>query len=1004
MTGNHFQLITLGRLAIVAPPGGDDAGLDRQRRKLAVLAVLALACAPLSRDTLVEMFWGDEEEARARHSLSDALSHLRRVLGREAITTRRADVALAAEVPLAVDARELREAATRGDDLRVLELYAGPFLDAVYVGGSPAFEQWVERERRALERLFHAASERRCEALLAEESWAECAAVAGRWLDSDPLSMDAALTLLLALRGDGSREGGLRALRRWEALRARLVREMGVEPDPAVSALAERIRAEIGVAESPPPDPAPAALPERADEPESLTLPPAPRTLPDAETIVTTGPRPRPRGRGRWRARRAPMAAAVALGAILLIGALLASGRREAVETAAGGAAVAVFPFAVYGAEEFAYLEEGMVDLLSNNLDGVAGLRTLDPRAVLGASSAAGAGRPDAQRGARLAEALGAEHYVVGTVVEAGGHLRITATLHRGAAGAPPVRAYAEGEADRLFSLVDALTTRLVADRLQRMGGRVVGTAALTTPSIEALKSYLEGERHWRALRLIDAVDALRRATAHDSTFALAWYRLGMASSWEGRVEVAEEAMDRAARHGTRLAERDRSLILAYRDIVARDLPSAERRYRAVIADYPADVEAWSGLGEVWFHANAWRGGSMTESRPAWESVLRLEPNNVGAAWHLAYVAARQGRAAELDSLLSHIGPTVSGDAALSVRAIRAAALGGRQDRAALIPALRDADDFSVVLALWRAAVATEDLGATLELSEPLTDRSRPREVRAVGHALRAQLRLGRGEIRRARAELDVLERLDPVGGRELRALLLAHPLLPARRADLERARAAILEEEARPGERLLSPADLWVNVHADAHPTLRLYLAGLLSARLGDAPATRRFAAELAAAGETTDVGHLRRSLARGVEAHLRWEQGDPAGALRVLESGPDVVDFGTARVSPFFARSRERFMRAELLRQTGREEEALGWYQGLAEVYPPDAPYLAPSHLMRAAILARRGDHEGAADHLARFLHLYRDADPELHPLVDGARRDLARLRTSAGRAPAP
>ena len=35
----------------------------------------------LPRDVLVEMFWGDQDEARARHSLDNALSHFRRVLG-----------------------------------------------------------------------------------------------------------------------------------------------------------------------------------------------------------------------------------------------------------------------------------------------------------------------------------------------------------------------------------------------------------------------------------------------------------------------------------------------------------------------------------------------------------------------------------------------------------------------------------------------------------------------------------------------------------------------------------------------------------------------------------------------------------------------------------------------------------------------------------------------------------------------------------------------------------
>src|ERR671939_1649306 len=93
--GNNFRLITLGRIALVDLRGEEDATLSKRRLKLALLVVLALARRPLSRDALVEMFWGEQDEERARHSLSDALSHLRRVLGRDAVTMHHADVALA---------------------------------------------------------------------------------------------------------------------------------------------------------------------------------------------------------------------------------------------------------------------------------------------------------------------------------------------------------------------------------------------------------------------------------------------------------------------------------------------------------------------------------------------------------------------------------------------------------------------------------------------------------------------------------------------------------------------------------------------------------------------------------------------------------------------------------------------------------------------------------------------------------------------------------------------
>src|SRR5687767_6746469 len=89
---NDFRLLTLGRLALVGPNGAEDESLKTRRLKLALLTVVAMSRRPQSRDALIGMFWGDQDEARARHSLSDALSHLRRVLGSRALITDRSAI------------------------------------------------------------------------------------------------------------------------------------------------------------------------------------------------------------------------------------------------------------------------------------------------------------------------------------------------------------------------------------------------------------------------------------------------------------------------------------------------------------------------------------------------------------------------------------------------------------------------------------------------------------------------------------------------------------------------------------------------------------------------------------------------------------------------------------------------------------------------------------------------------------------------------------------------
>jgi len=102
-------------------------------RHLAVLTVIALASKPIPRDSLVAMFWGGEEESRARHSLSNALSGLRAVLGQGAITARRDHIALDDDARIEIDATQFSAACESRDDARAVSLYTGAFLDAVHV-------------------------------------------------------------------------------------------------------------------------------------------------------------------------------------------------------------------------------------------------------------------------------------------------------------------------------------------------------------------------------------------------------------------------------------------------------------------------------------------------------------------------------------------------------------------------------------------------------------------------------------------------------------------------------------------------------------------------------------------------------------------------------------------------------------------------------------------------------------------------------------------------------
>jgi TolB-like protein len=92
--------------------------------------------------------------------------------------------------------------------------------------------------------------------------------------------------------------------------------------------------------------------------------------------------------------------------------------------------AVAVMPFTFRGDDRFAYLGDGMVDLLSKALDGAGELRAVDPYALLSYLDQRDARRLDPQRGRSLAAHFGAGLFVLGNIIEAGGQLRVDAALY----------------------------------------------------------------------------------------------------------------------------------------------------------------------------------------------------------------------------------------------------------------------------------------------------------------------------------------------------------------------------------------------------------------------------------------------------------------------------------------------------------------------------------------------------------------------------------------------
>jgi tetratricopeptide (TPR) repeat protein len=623
---------------------------------------------------------------------------------------------------------------------------------------------------------------------------------------------------------------------------------------------------------------------------------------------------------------------------------------------------------------------------LSASLDGAGQLRSLHPTAYLARMSREGTVALEPRRARDWARRLGAELYVLGDIVATTDRVQVSAALYDQRRAEPIAQSTVEGETAEVFQLVDRLAADLIASRYGEPHQRLTRVAAATTGSLPAFKAYVAGENAYQAGRYTDAMEALSRAVSIDSTFALAYYRLSDAADRAGRAEEAQRSAEQALRYRDRLSERERRLIEAQHTWRQGRSEDAERLGRSLVADYPDDIEAWLLLAEILVHGNPLRGRSSVEARPALEQVLEHDPDNGEALIQLARIASIEGKRGDVDSLIRRVHASIQGSEVVETRAFRAFALGDRPGQKLITrEILANPAEVPAVTAL-DVAVMADGLEGSERFGQWLAGESHTSDLQAFGHRMLAQAAVARGQWRRARDELALAATRDSIPALELRSLFAALPFLPLPPEEIGEAREAVSRWE--PGSQSAGVVE-HTTAHAGLHPALRLQRLALLDIRLGDTNGALRTARALERAADSTRVGQVVRTLAQSIRAHVAASAGRTREALSALESA------GWESAAPYvMAEAYDRYFRGELLAQVGRDDEALGWFRSIAERAAYELVYLAPSHLRQAEIYDRRGDRDEAVKHYRRFIELWHKADPELQPVVDGARKRLAEL----------
>jgi serine/threonine protein kinase/tetratricopeptide (TPR) repeat protein len=631
---------------------------------------------------------------------------------------------------------------------------------------------------------------------------------------------------------------------------------------------------------------------------------------------------------------------------------------------------VAVAPFDVPD-PKLSLWREGLVDLLSRNLDGAGPLRSVPPTTVIRRWS----GRADRLSAPALGRRTGARLVVFGSLIGAGpDSARLTVTALDVLEERPLAEIELRDAANRMDRLADSLTVRLLRELGRTRRIEVFRTASVGSTSLPALKAFLQGEQWFRRAAWDSAVVSYERAIALDSTFPLALRRLGQVWGWQ---HTAFDSLSNALRlragalnHG--LAPRDSLLVTAdslfaslYSTVPLVEWASIGRVHavaRELTQRYPDDFESWYVLGEAHYHFGSSLGSTPRQALEAFDRAIANDSSFAPAYIHPIALALwldgpeEGGRYAREYLRLAPTDVSASG-IELAEQIIEAT----RARPTEIARLLRDASPSALIdawLAVRHAADSTEsDIAVARALAAaPAGDArwlSRAERERRLGTSL-----LYRGHVRDA-----------------VRILFQNPSTIPPLLVE-----AALLS--SAPPDSAAPLFRLWLN---DSPPLAAAIALPWWTAQ-GDSVSIR----ELERLSDS-----LTRSLPNGVDrdlaayvseaapAYLALVRRDTATAVRRLEALPDSL----CPLCYF-----ERLTLAQILSARHEDQKAAK----LLDTWLADL--LVPSEVLwtleRARVAERLGDREKAARDYQYVADVWRHADPELQPYVTEAREGLIRV----------
>ena len=245
------------------------------------------------------------------------------------------------------------------------------------------------------------------------------------------------------------------------------------------------------------------------------------------------------------------------------------------------------------GDPELDWLQTGLPEILLTDLAQCEGLALISRDRVtdiLKMKTMDGE-EPSHQDWLSAAKELGATSVLSGSYYNLGDRIRIDARLEEITSGKIILAEKVIGNDP--FGLVDDLTLKIAGSlHLVDPTEPESDVTILTTASTDAFKEYLLGQEKLFLGLLAESREHFGSAIEADSTFALAYMRMGMSYIFDGRVSQGTPYFAKAKEFEDKLLPNNRAILDVYNDLWAnRDLSKAMTNMEEYVETYPDDRE-----------------------------------------------------------------------------------------------------------------------------------------------------------------------------------------------------------------------------------------------------------------------------------------------------------------------------------------------------------------------------------------------------------------------------